>query len=104
MGPAESEWQRERREQGRFAGRGPKGYRRSDERVLEDVNQALEDAADIDASEIEVTCQNGEVVLRGSVCDRRAKRMAEDVIEGMPGVKDVRLQDLLTFERPGPRR
>jgi hypothetical protein len=32
----------------------------------------------------------GEIVLRGSVPDRRTKRLAEDAIENLPGVKDVR--------------
>lgn len=75
---------------GPFAGRGPKGYRRSDERVLEEVNQALEDHPDIDASNIEVSCQSGEIVLRGTVDDRRTKRLAEECVEDLPGVKDVR--------------
>jgi hypothetical protein len=73
-----------------FAGRGPKGYRRSDERVLEDVSQALEEDPRIDASEIEVVCHSGEIVLKGSVPDRRMKRLAEDCAENLPGVKDVR--------------
>jgi hypothetical protein len=76
--------------EGGFAGRGPKGYRRSDGRVLEDVSQALEEDPRIDASNIEVSCDGGEVVLKGSVPDRRTKRLAEDCVEGMPGVKDVR--------------
>jgi hypothetical protein len=54
------------------------------------VNETLEQHPDIDASEIEVTITRGEVVLRGTVDDRRAKRLAEDVIENLPGVKDVR--------------
>jgi hypothetical protein len=73
-----------------YAGRGPKGYRRSDERVLEEVSQALEDHPAIDASNVEVACQNGEIVLKGTVEDRRMKRLAESCIEELPGVKDVR--------------
>lgn len=73
-----------------FAGRGPKNYQRSDERVLEDVCQALERHPDVDASEIEVSCERGEIVLRGTVDDRHARRMAEQCIEDLPGVKDVR--------------
>jgi hypothetical protein len=77
-------------QQGRHAGKGPKGYQRADDRVLEDANQALERHPEIDASEIEVTCQKGEIVLRGTVEDRNAKRLAEQCIEDLPGVKDVR--------------
>jgi hypothetical protein len=75
---------------GGYAGRGPKGYRRSDERIIEDVCQALEDDDEVDASNIEVACQASEIVLRGSVPERRMKRLAEDVAESLPGVKDVR--------------
>jgi hypothetical protein len=78
------------RPQGRFTGRGPKGWQRSDESVLERVNETLEQHPDIDASEIEVTIARGEIVLRGTVDDRRMKRLAEDAIENLPGVKDVR--------------
>jgi osmotically-inducible protein OsmY len=45
---------------------------------------------EIDASEMEVKVENGEVVLSGSVDSRRTKRRAEDVIDGISGVRDVR--------------
>ncbi|MBC8088670.1 MAG: hypothetical protein H7Z40_15510, partial [Phycisphaerae bacterium] len=41
-------------QRGQHAGRGPKGYRRDDARITEDVNEALTHDHDIDASEIEV--------------------------------------------------
>jgi len=75
---------------GSFVGFGPKGYRRSDERIQEDANQALSDHPELDATEIEVAVKGGEVTLRGTVFDRRAKRMAEEAIEHLPGVNDVR--------------
>ena len=52
------------RERQGYAGRGPKNYQRSDERVLEDACQTLERHPEIDASEIEVSCERGEIVLR----------------------------------------
>lgn len=73
-----------------YAGRGPKNYRRSDERIREDVSEVLERDAYIDASEIEVDVKEGVVTLRGHTEDRRQKRMAEDAIENLSGVKDVR--------------
>lgn len=73
-----------------YAGRGPKGWRRSDDRIREDVNETLEMHPHIDASEIEIEVKEGMVVLRGHVEDRRQKRLAEDVIENLPGVRDVR--------------
>ena len=87
-------------QRGRFTGRGPKGWQRSDESVLERVNETLEQHPDIDASEIEVTCARGEIVLRGTVDDRRAKRLAEDALENLPGVKDVR-NEIRVQERQG---
>lgn len=75
--------------EGPFAGRGPKGYKRSDTRILEDVSDKLSDAPDIDASEMEVTVSNGEVTLSGTVRTRYEKRRSEDVSESVPGVRDV---------------
>ncbi|HEY1250680.1 MAG TPA: BON domain-containing protein [Thermoanaerobaculia bacterium] len=77
------------RPRGRFAGKGPKGYQRSDDRVKEDVSDLLERNDELDASEIEVNVQSGEVTLEGTVNDRRSKRLAEDLIEDLPGVKQV---------------
>ncbi|HVE65968.1 MAG TPA: BON domain-containing protein [Thermoanaerobaculia bacterium] len=74
---------------GRFTGRGPKGYTRSDERIRENVSDRLEQHGEIDASEIEVRVSNGEVTLEGTVEDRWMKRMAEDLVEECPGVKQV---------------
>jgi len=77
------------RNRGRFTGRGPKDYTRSDDRIREDVSDRLEQHGEIDASEIEVRVSMGEVTLEGTVEDRRTKRMAEDLVENCPGVKQV---------------
>jgi osmotically-inducible protein OsmY len=74
---------------GGFAGRGPKGYTRSDERIREDVSDKLMEHPDLDASEIEVRVSGGEVTLSGSVESRWAKRLAEDIAESCTGVRDV---------------
>lgn len=74
---------------GPHAGKGPKNYRRSDERIREDVGDALERHPDIDASDIELQVTDGVVVLSGTVEDRRTKRLAEDVVDAIPGVRDV---------------
>lgn len=73
-----------------YTGRGPKGWKRSDDRIKEDVSERLESDRHIDASEIEVQVRDGVVTLAGSVEDRRMKRHAEDIIENLPGVADVR--------------
>ncbi|ADY27345.1 transport-associated protein (plasmid) [Deinococcus proteolyticus MRP] len=74
---------------GSFRGKGPKGHQRSDERIREEVNDALEDAHNVDASDIEVTLQGGEVTLTGTVADRAQKRAAADCVEHLRGVRDV---------------
>lgn len=73
-----------------FAGRGPRNYRRSDDRVREDVNERLTNDPRIDATDIEVEVAGGEVTLRGHVDDRRTRRLAEECIEDVPGVRDVK--------------
>ena len=77
---------------GGHRGKGPQGYTRSDDRIKETVCEALHDDDHVDASHIEVVVKNGEVILTGSVEDRRQKRIAEDVIERLPGVKDIQNQ------------
>src|SRR5215217_4567696 len=52
-------------------GRGPKNWRRSDERIREMVNERLTDHDDVDATDIEVSVQDAEVTLTGTVTSRR---------------------------------
>jgi hypothetical protein len=82
------------RGQGRqsFAGRGPKGYQRSDERIKEDISEQLTQHPEIDATEIEVRVQGGEVTLTGTADSRHAKRLAEDIAESASGVKECHNQ------------
>jgi len=77
------------RQAGQHRGRGPKGYQRSDARILEDVNDRLTEDPHIDASEIEVSVQNREVTLSGTVNSRFEKRHAEDLAESISGVTHV---------------
>jgi osmotically-inducible protein OsmY len=72
-----------------FRGRGPRGYQRSDERIREDVCDCLTEDPSVDATDVEVDVKSGEVTLTGTVGSREQKRRAADVIEDLPGVKDV---------------
>ena len=72
-----------------YRGRGPRGYRRSDETIREDVSEALYRNSEVDASEIEVYVAEGRVTLKGTVKDRNQKKMAELAIENLAGVDDV---------------
>ena len=74
---------------GNYAGRGPKNYRRSDQRIQEEVCDRLTSDPHVDASEIQVTVKDGEVTLEGSVMERRMKRLAEDCVETVSGVSQV---------------
>jgi hypothetical protein len=71
--------------------RGPKGYKRSDERIREDICDRLS-MQDIDSSEIEVTVSNGEVTLAGTVSDRSMKWEAEQVCDAVQGVNEINNQ------------
>lgn len=71
------------------AGRGPKGYARSDDRIREDVSDRLSDDAWLDASDIEVRVASCEVTLDGTVGSRADKRRAEDLVESVSGVRHV---------------
>lgn len=81
--------ERRRRNDATHRGKGPKNYRRSDERIQEDINDRLTDEWNIDASDIEVTVTNGDVILTGYVADRSQKRKAADIAENVLGVANV---------------
>ena len=70
-------------------GKGPKGYRRSDERIREDVSDRMMDDGALDASNIEVRVENSEVTLDGTVDSRADKRRAEVLAEHCSGVDHV---------------
>ena len=80
---------RRRMDKGEFKGVGPKGYRRSDERIREDISDRLSDDDMLNASNIEVIVNNCDVTLTGTVDNRWAKRRAEDLAERISGVDNV---------------
>jgi osmotically-inducible protein OsmY len=77
---------------GQHAGRravGPKGYRRSDERVREDVCERLAMNPYIDVGEVTVEVANGVVTLDGTVNERREKYVVEEIADAVFGVTEV---------------
>lgn len=72
-----------------YRGKGPKGFRRSDERISEMVCDLLTYDHRVDASNIDVSVANGEVTLSGTVPSRDMKWLAEDLTERVSGVVDV---------------
>jgi hypothetical protein len=77
------------RQRGPHAGRGPKNYRRADDRIWGELCDRLMAHPEIDASDVEVEVNEGNVVLRGTVPDRRTKHRVEDVADGVLGAQEV---------------
>jgi hypothetical protein len=86
---------------GQFRGMGPRGYRRSDERIREDINDRLTDDSWLDASDIEVEVHDGEATLNGVVRARTDKRRAEDLAEQVSGVGHVQNNLRVDADRAG---
>jgi hypothetical protein len=72
-----------------FRGRGPKDYKRSDDRIREEVCDRLTDDPNVDAAEVNIKVEGGEVTLTGTVPTREQKWRAESCIERITGVRDV---------------
>lgn len=70
-------------------GKGPKGYRRPDLRIYEDACEILTLNHRLDPSEIEVEVFDGCIYLNGEVNTKRDKNLAEELVDGIAGVKDV---------------
>src|SRR6516162_1896156 len=88
--PASERWMHGAADDMGHRGKAPKNYVRSDQRVFEDVCEALMQQDAVDASEIVVTVDQGAVTLDGSVATAHMKELAEEAIIGLPGVKSVR--------------
>jgi hypothetical protein len=69
-------------------GRGPKGYKRSDERIHDEVCERIARSG-INADEVEVKVEGGEVTLTGSVDRRDDKWHLETICESVFGVDEV---------------
>jgi osmotically-inducible protein OsmY len=69
--------------------RGPRGYRRSDARIYEDVCETLIREPRVDVSEVTVEVRDGTVELGGHVPVRRMRYIIEDVAAACRGVTDV---------------
>jgi osmotically-inducible protein OsmY len=89
FGDDDAERRRHQDEQRGHRGRGPRGYTRSDDRIREDVSDRLTDDPYVDASDIDITVNKGEVTLTGHVEHRSAKRRAEDLAESVSGATHV---------------
>jgi hypothetical protein len=82
MGPPEED-------RGPHYGKGPKGYKRSDDRTRDEVCDAIAHQGYIDASDVEVKVADGIVTLSGTVTHRHEKRKLEHLVESCRGVHEV---------------
>lgn len=87
----------ERRRRQDHRGRGPANYQRSNERLLEDACERLTHSPRVDASNINVSAEDNEITLDGTVDSRMAKRCAEDCVHDISGVTHV--QNNLRIQR-----
>lgn len=79
----------ENRPMGPHRGKGPKGYQRSDQRIREDVSDRFYEDDYLDASDVQIRVENGNIILDGTVDSKQAKRRAEDLAESISGVRNV---------------
>lgn len=70
-------------------GKAPRNYKRSDQRIMDDIFEVVTADVLVDSSDVEINVTNGEVVLSGNVRDRRDKWRIEDLIERIPGVTNI---------------
>jgi osmotically-inducible protein OsmY len=81
---------------GRYEPRDPSTPERPDVQLEREVRQALERSPELDAKRIELSVDGGVVTLRGSVPDADAKRLAEDLVNGLGGVR--RVENIIAVE------
>jgi BON domain len=68
---------------------GPKGFRRSDERIQDEIATRLMSRDDIDSSEVVLQVKDARVTLEGTVPERWMRFAIDDVAESVMGVEEV---------------
>jgi osmotically-inducible protein OsmY len=74
---------------GSHSGQRPQFQRRSDDKIRDEIWELLTNHADLDASEVELHVESGEVTLTGTIDSRDAKWLAEDLVTSVFGVREV---------------
>lgn len=75
-----------------YRGLGPQSYKRPDERIRDDVYERLTDDDRIDARQVMVDVNQGNVTLTGTVPERQMRYAAEDLVESCMGVANINNQ------------
>ncbi len=83
-------------------GQAPKSYKRSDERIQEDVYERLTHSG-MDCSDLEVSVKSGVVEIKGEIDSRTCKFQAEHIADSVSGVKDITNQIKVNRDRSGDR-
>ena len=78
-------------------GKGPRGFKRSDERYQEIACEILTEDPRIDAHDVDVHVQEGELLLTGFVESRRTKFLIEDLLAN---ALDCEITNRLQIRRP----
>jgi osmotically-inducible protein OsmY len=85
--------------------RGPRGWIRSDERILDELCERMVRAG-VDASELAVGVEDGVVSLEGDLGTREERRYVADLAERILGVTgvyaDIRVREAGEVEEPAP--
>lgn len=75
-----------------YYGYGPKGYRRSDQKLKDEARLLLNQDPILDSSNINIEVFNNVIFLRGFVDSRKDKKRAEFLIEDIFGIEDIQNQ------------
>lgn len=89
LGSSGTSWNAGLNRQEDFSGRGPKGWKLTDEKLREKVSEVLLHSHDVDPTNLEVVVEDRVIYLRGSIPSKGMKRVAEDLVGSIPGVEDV---------------
>jgi BON domain len=65
------------------------GIQRSNERIYDEAGEGILRHGHVDAGGVNVRVERGEVTLEGTVSSHREKRMAEEDVNSLPGIKNV---------------
>jgi osmotically-inducible protein OsmY len=76
-------------ERTRWGRRGPKGFKRSDVRLKDDIAERLMYSEDIDPSDVTLEVKDAKVTLDGTVPERWMRYAIDDIAESVMGVEDV---------------
>ncbi|HXH30657.1 MAG TPA: BON domain-containing protein [Bacteriovoracaceae bacterium] len=101
----ESNWSKDSRSEAfreNHFGKGPKGYKRSDELIFEEACDALAIDRHLDATFMEMEVKDGCIYLRGEATSRDDKRLAEEIVEHIMGVSDVQNQLIVRKNSTSP--